>query len=91
MTLLDKMKILFFMITCGFMLSCFEVSAEDVQNLQNECAEDEDVDEDGECRPIKFRRLPSYENSVIVDPIERDFPITRPSSHESSFYEQMTR
>lgn len=83
------MKTLFFMITCSFMLIGFQLSAEETEELQSECAETEAEDE--ECRPIKFRRLPSYENSVIVDPIERDFPISRPSSHESSFYEQMTR
>ena len=77
--------------TCSFMLTGFEICADEVLEQPNDCSETEFVDEDEECRPIKFRRLPSYENSVIVDPIERDFPITRPSSHESSFYEQMTR
>ncbi len=40
---------------------------------------------------IKYRMPPSYENSVIRVPIEREPVQQRPSNYESSFYEQMTR
>jgi hypothetical protein len=40
---------------------------------------------------IHFRYPPVYENSRIIVPIEREPPVSHPSSHESSFFEQMTR
>lgn len=86
------MKTLFLLITTGFLLigeNTFAQNAEDPADVQNECTESEEDKE--ECRPFKFRRPPSYENSVIVDPIERDQPVLHPSSRESSFYEMMTR
>lgn len=75
-----KMKV--FIHLALLLLPCL-VIATDGQNCSEECI--------GEERPVKFRCPPSYKNSVVYDPIEREPIVMRPSSHESSFYEQMTR
>lgn len=82
------MKSLFFLITSCCILMSFEIFSEEVENLQNEC-----IEEDTEEVPCirRFKRIDNYENSVIVDPIEREPQLNYPGAHESSFYEQMTR
>lgn len=54
-------------------------------------AVDEPMECEEEVRSVNFKCPPTYEDSVVVDPIEREPTVMRPSSHESSFYEQMTR
>lgn len=53
--------------------------------VQDECSEQEEE----VC--IRYRMPPSFENSVVRDPIEREPIQQRPGNYESSFYEQMTR
>jgi len=62
--------------------------AQNSENLEVECSDNQAEDESCIRR---FKRFDNYENSVIVDPIERESLNMRPSSKESSFYEQMTR
>ena len=76
------------MITSCCILISFEIHSQETENLQNECTDNET--EEAPCIR-KFKRFDNYENSVIIDPIEREPALTHPSSHESSFYEQMTR
>lgn len=64
-------------------MTSFELRAED---CAEECVVVEEVDT---ACVIKFKKN-NYENSTIVNPIEIDFPVKHPSSHESSFYEFMT-
>jgi hypothetical protein len=70
-------------------LTSFEISGKDVECVSSEYADcgREGADEVN----VKFRGLPTYENSYIRDPIEKEPVNSRPNDHESSFYEQLTR
>ncbi len=74
-----KMNIL---VSLLLIVPCF-ATAVDEQSGSEECVKEE--------RVVKFKCPPSYENSRVYDPIERDPVVMRPSTHESSFYEEMTR
>lgn len=83
------MKQLFFLT-----ISCLTLMKGTVFAENDTCCDTQQIEseEENECQcPFKFRKLNTYENSVIRVPIEREPVYSYPGSHESSFYEQMTR
>lgn len=82
------MKILFYFVTSCLIFTNIEIKAQDAAQCDSV---EEDFCENEEPRAVRFRRIQNYENSYIVNPIERQPVNSRPSAHESSFYEMMTR
>ncbi len=82
------MKILFYFVTSCLCLTNYGINAQDVVVCD---PVEENLCENEEPRTVRFRCIPNYENSYIVNPIERQPINSRPSAHESSFYEMMTR
>lgn len=82
------MKNLFYFVSSCLVLSNSGIYAQDAADCQ---PVEENLCENEEPRVVRFRRIQNYENSYIINPVERQPVNSHPSAHESSFYEMMTR
>ena len=82
------MKILFYFVTSCLILTNNGIYGQDTYDCE---PVEENLCENEEPRAVRFRRIQNYENSLIINPVERQPLNSHPSAHESSFYEMMTR